>query len=221
MLSVNVTWTGSRFKFKIRSKKTKNHFDVNSISSFFLFDDVQTFFEKWANPVLFFVYFLSFQTNNTIFTTNQCEKCPNVHLVYGAGIRTFFEGQNLIRYTAVYNLLSFLLHLSLTYRPIKTFQYRLRYTKYSHWHIPSILRKSRFPPKKSFIRSTTDESDRVNDRICFFSGKRTWSWNERASWSAPSPRSSSCCAWAWWPSPCISLRNWTSWQQVSPWPGID
>ena len=31
-------------------------------------------FFKWANPGLFFVYFLSFQTNNTIFTTNQCEK---------------------------------------------------------------------------------------------------------------------------------------------------
>ena len=24
-----------------------------------------------------FVYFLSFQTNNTIFTANQCEKCPS------------------------------------------------------------------------------------------------------------------------------------------------
>ena len=32
------------------------------------------FFKKWANPGLFFVYLLSFQTNNTIFTTNQCEK---------------------------------------------------------------------------------------------------------------------------------------------------
>ena len=37
------------------------------------------FFKKWANPGLFFVYFWSFQTNNTIFTTNQCEKmsCPS------------------------------------------------------------------------------------------------------------------------------------------------
>ena len=26
---------------------------------------------------LFFVYFRSFQTNNTTFTTNQCEKCPS------------------------------------------------------------------------------------------------------------------------------------------------
>ena len=34
-------------------------------------------FLKWANPGLFFVYFRSFQTNNTIFTTNQCEKCPS------------------------------------------------------------------------------------------------------------------------------------------------
>ena len=45
-------------------------------------------FFKLANPGLFFVYFWSFQTNNTIFTTNQCEKCPNVHLVNGARIRT-------------------------------------------------------------------------------------------------------------------------------------
>ena len=36
----------------------------------------------------FFVYFRSFQTSNTIFTTNQCEKGSNLHPVYGAGIRT-------------------------------------------------------------------------------------------------------------------------------------
>ena len=37
------------------------------------------FLKKWANPGLFFVYFRSFKTNNTIFTTNQCEKmsCPS------------------------------------------------------------------------------------------------------------------------------------------------
>ena len=37
------------------------------------------FLKKWANPGLFFIYFRSFQTNNTIFTANQCEKmsCPS------------------------------------------------------------------------------------------------------------------------------------------------
>ena len=37
------------------------------------------FFKNWANPGLFFVCFRSFQTNNTIFNTNQCEKmsCPS------------------------------------------------------------------------------------------------------------------------------------------------
>ena len=30
--------------------------------------------KKWANPGLFFIYFWYFQTNNTIFTPNQCEK---------------------------------------------------------------------------------------------------------------------------------------------------
>ena len=43
---------------------------------------------KWANQGLFIIYFWSFQTNNTIFTTNQCEKFPNVHPVYNAGIQT-------------------------------------------------------------------------------------------------------------------------------------
>ena len=39
----------------------------------------QCVFKKWANPDLFLVYFLFFQTNNTTFTTNQCEKmsCPS------------------------------------------------------------------------------------------------------------------------------------------------
>ena len=38
------------------------------------------FFEKWTNPRLFFVYYRSFQTNNTILTKNQCEKmsCPSI-----------------------------------------------------------------------------------------------------------------------------------------------
>ena len=34
-------------------------------------------FFKWPNAGLFFVYFRSFQTNNTIFTTNQCENFPS------------------------------------------------------------------------------------------------------------------------------------------------
>ena len=40
---------------------------------------ISFFFLNWANPGLFFVYFRSFQTNNTIFATNQCEKmsCPS------------------------------------------------------------------------------------------------------------------------------------------------
>ena len=43
---------------------------------------------KWANPRLFFIHCWSFQTNNTIFTANQCEKCQKVHPVYGARIGT-------------------------------------------------------------------------------------------------------------------------------------
>ena len=33
-----------------------------------------SFFKKWSNLGLFFIYFRYFQTNNTIFTTNQCAK---------------------------------------------------------------------------------------------------------------------------------------------------
>ena len=42
--------------------------------------NITTVSYKWANPGLFFVYFWSFQANNTMFTTNQCEKlskCPS------------------------------------------------------------------------------------------------------------------------------------------------
>ena len=35
------------------------------------------FFLKMGQPGLFFVLFLSFQTNITILTTNKCEKCPS------------------------------------------------------------------------------------------------------------------------------------------------
>ena len=37
-----------------------------------------TFFKKWANPGLFFVYFRSFQTNNTSLTTKMWKmSCPS------------------------------------------------------------------------------------------------------------------------------------------------
>ena len=37
----------------------------------------ELFLKKLANPGLFIIYFWSFQKNNTIFTTNHCEKCPS------------------------------------------------------------------------------------------------------------------------------------------------
>ena len=45
-------------------------------------------FFKWANPGLFFIYFLTYQTNNTILQQINVKKCPNVHPGNGAGIRT-------------------------------------------------------------------------------------------------------------------------------------
>ena len=44
-------------------------------------------FLKWANPGLFFIYFWSFQTNNTFL---QQINVKNVHPVYGAGIQTHY-----------------------------------------------------------------------------------------------------------------------------------
>ena len=46
-------------------------------SRYAIFVRILFFKKKWANPGLFFVYFRSFQTNNTIFTTIICEKCPS------------------------------------------------------------------------------------------------------------------------------------------------
>ena len=43
-------------------------------------------FIKMGQPRLLFAYFRSFQTNNTIFTTNQSEK-SHVHPVYGTRIQ--------------------------------------------------------------------------------------------------------------------------------------
>ena len=64
-------------------------FDANEVTQCKVCNILEWHFfkKKWANPGLFFVYFWSFQTNNIIFTTNQCEKC-HVHSVYGAGIQT-------------------------------------------------------------------------------------------------------------------------------------
>ena len=46
------------------------------------------FFQKMGQPWPIFLFIFGLFKNNTIFTTNQCEKCPNFHPVYGAGIQT-------------------------------------------------------------------------------------------------------------------------------------
>ena len=63
------------------------HFGVGQLSVFIVATNKQgSNFFKWANPGLFFVYFWSFQTKNSIFITNQLLK--NVYPVYNAGIWT-------------------------------------------------------------------------------------------------------------------------------------
>ena len=52
---------------------------------FIFYMDIITFLNE-PTPASY-VYFRSYQTNNTIFITNQCEKF-NVRPVYGAGIQT-------------------------------------------------------------------------------------------------------------------------------------
>ena len=46
----------------------------------------EIFFLNQPTTGVFFVYFQSFQTNNTIFQQINVKKCPNVHPVYSAGI---------------------------------------------------------------------------------------------------------------------------------------
>ena len=53
--------------------------------NYFIKSDQNTFF-KWANPGLFFIYIQSFQTNNTIYTTNQCKNVMSFEYRYGLGI---------------------------------------------------------------------------------------------------------------------------------------
>ena len=60
-----------------------NYFQVQHMESYFFF------LKKWANPGLFFVYFQSFQTNITIFTTNICEKMSIQYTVPGFEPMTF------------------------------------------------------------------------------------------------------------------------------------
>ena len=61
-----------------------NHKMVRSMSFKKNDPKFRIFWKKWASSGLFFVYFWSFQTNNTTFTTN----VKNVQRVSSAGIRT-------------------------------------------------------------------------------------------------------------------------------------
>ena len=36
------------------------------------------FFKKWANPVLFFIYFRLFRTHYKFYNKYVCEKCPSI-----------------------------------------------------------------------------------------------------------------------------------------------
>ena len=69
--------------------KWKTHFRIDTVASNQQNTNSLTCnsFLKIGQPKPLFAYFRSFQTNNTILTTNQCEKC-DFNLVYGAGIWT-------------------------------------------------------------------------------------------------------------------------------------
>ena len=59
------------------------------IGSVFFFSSFCNFFLKNGQiPASFSFIFGLFKQTIHFFTTNQCEICPNVHPVYGAGIRT-------------------------------------------------------------------------------------------------------------------------------------
>ena len=54
-------------KLSIRGSYTKRY----------MYTNVQTFLKNGPTLASYFVYFRTFQTNNTSFTANQCEKCPS------------------------------------------------------------------------------------------------------------------------------------------------
>ena len=77
---------------------------------------------KWANPGLFLVYFHSFQSYNTIFTTNQCANVPPVGM--GFELTTFwlllttrpglppFYSLNVFSFSVLSRIFSFFVRLS-------------------------------------------------------------------------------------------------------------
>ena len=54
----------------------QGRFTVQILHGFYISLFIKYFFKNGQTPASFFVYFWSFQANNTNFLTNQCKKCP-------------------------------------------------------------------------------------------------------------------------------------------------
>ena len=78
-LVTTILYSVSQFYVVVVNLFPDLHFAIllsNIFCSVSLFSPFSTV-KKWTNPGLFFVYFRSFQSNNTFLTTNQCDKCPS------------------------------------------------------------------------------------------------------------------------------------------------
>ena len=89
-VAVEAEWLIHLLSFFLKSAKSRKNFKkpetfarvfffflilillTNSVDTF-----GQCFFKKWANPGFFFVYFCSFQANNTFFSTMWKMSCPS------------------------------------------------------------------------------------------------------------------------------------------------
>ena len=60
-------------------------YDILQLTEYFLQQSNESSFKFlfFSQPGIFLVYFQSFQTNNTIFTTNQCWKMSIQYMVLG------------------------------------------------------------------------------------------------------------------------------------------
>ena len=74
-------------RVKIGHSKTHFNCTICEVDAALTCKNGNFFLKNGPNPASFSFIFGLFQTNNTIFTTNQCEKC-HVHPVSGARIRT-------------------------------------------------------------------------------------------------------------------------------------
>ena len=127
-------------------------------------------YKKWANPGLFFIYFRSveifisltffvpstsmkglFQINNTIFTTNKCEKCPSSIWHWDSNPRPI-ELFNLLSNQSIISLIKIFYSIKLkTYLENTCLIYFLYFKSTKPWILAKFLLKNYFCLKVAII----------------------------------------------------------------------